>query len=110
MAVLTACEDSPAPGRFTVSLVSPNSAEGAATIRLVGPGLQGVVPITGEAYGRIRGDTLEVMVLRETPGLIRFGLDVSDVTRRPRAQVVQVAGPDNELRGALSDYVVEVYR
>ena len=105
-----ACEDSPGPGQFTVNLVSPNSAEGAALIRLVGPGLLGVSPIEGEVHGRIAGDTLEVVVLRETPGRLRFEVEVSDSGRRPRAQVVQVAGPNNELRGALSDYVAEVYR
>lgn len=107
---MTACDDDPVPGpgTLTVTLVSPNEAEGAARILLVGSGMGTVQAVEGEVHTRARGDTLSVLVLRPVAGLLRFTVQVADTTRRPRAAVVQVAGPDNRLRPALMGYSVEV--
>lgn len=112
LALLPGCDDDPPPGAgtVTVTLVSPEVGEGAARIRLVGPGMGEVTAIEGEVHARVRGDTLSVLVLRPDAGLLRFGLQVADTTRLPRGSVVQVAGPDNQLRAALPGYRVEVAR
>lgn len=100
----------PGPGTLTVTLVSPTQAEGAAQIRLVGPGMGAAAPLEGELHVRRRGDTLSVLVLRPDSGSLRFLLQVEDTTRRPRGSVVQVAGPDNAVRAALGGYAVDIRR
>jgi len=110
--LLQGCDDDPAsgPGTLTVTLRSPNPAEGAARIQLVGRGMVTAAALEGEVHTRARGDTLEVLVLRPDPGILRFALQVDDTTRRPRGTVMQVAGPENLLRSALAGYEVEVVR
>ena len=112
LAAVLGCDEGPppGPGTLTVTLTSPTGAEGAARIRLVGKGLGAPVPIAGEVHARQRGDTMEVMVMLEEAGVLHFGVEVSDTTQKPRAEVVQVAGPDNRLRAALEGYDVEVRR
>ena len=104
------CDDAPTPGpgTLTVSLASPNQAEGAARLVLVGQGMGAASALDGEVHVRVRGDTMGVLLLRQDPGPLRFLLQVQDTTRKPRGSVVQVAGPDNELRPALLGYRVEV--
>ncbi|HSG48067.1 MAG TPA: hypothetical protein VLA43_09665, partial [Longimicrobiales bacterium] len=110
--VLQGCDDGPvaAGGTLTVHLRSPNPAEGAARIQLVGRGMGTATALEGEVHTRTRGDTLEVLVLRPDPGILRFALQVEDTTRRPTGTVMQVAGPENTLRSGLAGYVVEVVR
>jgi uncharacterized lipoprotein YajG len=110
--LLTGCDDAPVsgPGTLTVTLTSPNPAEGAARVRLVGRGMGSVSALEGEVHTRVRGDTVSVLVLRQDPGILRFLVQVEDTTRKPRAAVVQVAGPDNVIRPALMGYGVEVGR
>lgn len=109
---LHGCDDDPAsgPGTLTVTLMSPNAAEGAARVQLVGHGMGAATALEGEVHTRVRGDTLDVLVLRPDPGILRFALQVDDTTRRPRGTVLQVAGPENVLRSALAGYAVEVVR
>lgn len=109
---LVACEDGPPPGAglLTVTIESPNAAEGAARLVLVGPGMVRTVEIDGPVATRVRGDTMSVLVMRPDPGVLRFGLEVADTTRKPTGTLVQVAGPDNRLRSALAGYGVEVRR
>ncbi len=108
----TACDDSPPAGSgpLTVSVTSPNGAEGAAQLRLVGPGLGAVSPVTGEVFGDARGDTLEVVVMRPDGGDLVFAVQVQDTTRKPQVELVAVAGPGDAMRAALSGYSVEVRR
>lgn len=104
------CDDAPVPGpgTLTVSLASPNGVEGAARLVLIGPGMGTVSSLDGEVHVRVRGDTMGVILMRQDPGPLRFLLQVEDTTRKPRGSVVQVAGPDNEIRPALMGYRVEV--
>jgi hypothetical protein len=113
-ALVAACDTGPATpagsGPLTISVESPRGAEAAAVVRLVGPGLGSAAPIDSEVYSDRRGDTLRVIVLREEPGLLRFTVEVQDTTRKPLAELVEVAGADNLLQGAVQDYAVEVRR
>ena len=110
LALVAGCDGGPpsGAGTVTVELTSPEGGEGAALVRLVGPGLRTVTSLEGEAHAAARGDTLDVFVLRADAGPLRFGLQLQDTTARPRGEVIQVAGPDNRLRPSLAGYGVEV--
>lgn len=110
--LVAACDDGFASGAgtITVALTSPEAGEGAALVRLVGPGLRAVTPLEGEAHAAARGDTLDVFVLRSNAGPLRFALHLQDTTAVPRGEVLQVAGPDNRVRASLAGYGVEIGR
>ena len=95
-----------APGTLTAIVESPNGAEGAALIRLIGEGVASVEPLTGDLYSSVLGDTTRVVVLLDTPGDIAFRLNVADTTRLPVVTLLQVADGQNELRAGLSGYSV----
>lgn len=106
------CTDGPAPGPGTLaaSLVSPHGAEGAAVLELVGPGIEGVSGGAGaRVWGRPGGgDTVAVVVVADQPGALTFRVAVADTLLRPEVRVVEVAGPDDALRGVLAGYRVEL--
>ena len=112
LAVATAaCGDSgpeSAPGTLTATLVSPNGAEGSALFSLVGPGINGVRPVEGWAFAESTGDTTRVVVVGDQDGVLRFQVELADTTRKPVTSVLQVAGPDDALRAALTAYEVEI--
>ena len=109
---LGGCDADPprASGTLVVTVQSPNDAEGGARLVLVGSGMISATALDGEVHTRVRGDTMGVVVLRPDPGLLRFALQVEDTTRKPRGALVQVVGPDNQVRPALLGYEVEVVR
>ncbi|UCC25110.1 MAG: hypothetical protein JSU98_15495 [Gemmatimonadales bacterium] len=109
---LGGCDADPprAPGTLVVTVQSPNEAEGGARLVLVGSGMIEATALEGEVHTRVRGDTMGVLVLRPDPGRLRFALQVEDTTRKPRGALVQVVGPDNQVRPALLGYEVEVTR
>ena len=110
--VAVACGDQgPASGpeMLTVQVVSPNGAEGAALVRLIGPGLGDVTPDAGRAFSDLRGDTLNVVVVNEAGGDLRFRVALADTTRPPQGVLLEVSGPDDAVR-ALAGYAVEVRR
>lgn len=111
LASATACDSGPdpGPGTLTATVVSPNGAEGAAVLSVFGDGLQGVSAVQGRAFGELDGDTLRVVVVGDG-GTLRFGLQVADTTRKPTGVVVEVAGPDDELRPSVAGYSVEFVR
>lgn len=106
-----ACGDQgpvPAAGTFAVTVVSPNGAEGAAVVVLVGEGLREASAVEGRVFSDRRGDTLRVVVAQEPAGTLQFLIAVDDTTQRPTGSVLEVAGPDDQLRPALAGYVLEV--
>lgn len=108
---LVACGDAgptSAPGTMTVTVDSPQGAEGAAVVDLVGPGLGGASALDGRVFSEPRGDTLRVVVVAEPAGTLRFGVEVPDTTRPPVATLHEVAGPDDRLRVPFGGYRVEV--
>ncbi len=94
------------PGILTATVESPNGAEGAALIRLIGGGVAFVEPLTGALHTSVLGDTTKVLVVLDTPGDIAFRLNVADTTRPPVATLIQVADGQNELRAGLIGYSV----
>lgn len=95
-----------APGILTARVESPNGAEGAALIHLIGGGVTFVEPLTGVLHTSVIGDTTKVLVVLDTPGEIAFRLNVADTTRPPVATLIQVADGHNELRAGLLGYSV----
>ncbi len=96
------------PGTFIATLESPNGAEGALWIRLIGGGVSSVQPLTGELFTSTSGDTTKVLVMLATPGDVAFRVQVADTTQPPIAVVLQVADRDNRLRGSLRGYEVRL--
>lgn len=108
VAVVACGDEGPAAGTMTATVVSPNGDEGAAIVVLLGTGLGEATAIEGRVFSERRGDSLRVVVARDPAGTLRFAIDVEDVTRPPVGAVVEVAGPDDQLRTVLGGYDVEV--
>src|SRR5688572_1210619 len=82
--VFAACDGSDsAPGTMTATVVSPNGAEGAAHVTIFGPGVVSVGQIDARTYSNLTGDTMQVVVVRDQPGQLRFSVQVADTTRPP---------------------------
>lgn len=112
--VTAACSDTappPGPGTLTATVVSPNGAEGAAIVEVFGPGIGDVGALEGRAHSEHRGDTVRVVIVRDDAGGgLRFTLAVTDTTQHFTGRVLEVAGPDDQLRLGVSAYSVEVRR
>jgi outer membrane lipoprotein SlyB len=110
LAALAACDGggAPMPGVLTATVVSPGGAEGAAHVRLIGAGTLGVQALDARTFSHRRGDTVDVVVVRGTPGELRFLVQVADTTARPAGAVVEVADGENRLRSNLGAYRLEV--
>jgi len=108
-AVAAACDDpSPVGGVLTATLVSPHGAEGAAYVTLFGPGILEVGALSARTFSNVRGDTVDVVIVRDQPGELRFTLSVADASRPPAAVVVEVADGENRLRADAHLYRLEV--
>jgi hypothetical protein len=108
---LSACgtdDSGPTPGVLTATLVSPNGPEGAAHVRLFGEGIVEVRALDARTFSNVRGDTVNVVVVRDQPGDLRFLVSLADQSRVPVAAVVEVAGGDDKLRTNLQTYRVEI--
>lgn len=102
-------EDKSGSGSLTVSLLSPNGAEGSAVFELVGGmGLSTVSPIGGEVIYQHFGGSSRIVVVMDEPGVVRFKVRTEDIQELPEVNLIQVAGGGNELRGSLAGYTVEV--
>ena len=99
----------PTPGTLTVRLDSPAGSESAARFRLVGEGIRQIGASEGRVFSASHGDTTDVVVVLQFPGDVRFRLSVADTADLPNMSVVEVAGPDNALRG-LGGYSIEAVR
>jgi hypothetical protein len=88
--------------------VSPNGPEGAAHLRLFGEGIVEVRALDARTFSNVRGDTVNVVVVRDQPGDLRFLVSLADQSRVPVVAVVEVAGGDDKLRTNLQSYRVEI--
>jgi hypothetical protein len=112
-ALLTGCDDEvqpiAEPGTIEVVVASPAGAEGAALIE-VGAAVSGATSPGGQAFVRPVGASTRVAIVRTAGGELRVLFDVPDVHRPPEMRLLQVAGPDDQLRADLSGYRLEVSR
>jgi hypothetical protein len=90
-------------------VVSPNGAEGAAMVTLVGPGIREIAAAGGRVFSWPHGDTVVVVVVNESGGDLSFDVSVADTTRPPTGVLVEVSGPDDRIR-ALAGYSLEIRR
>ena len=109
--LLAGC-DSDGPGLtagvLTATLVSPNGPEGAAHLKLFGEGITEVRALDARTFSYTRGDTVNVVVVRDQPGDLRFLVALADTTRVPSVSIAEVAGADDELRSSVQGYRVEM--
>ena len=73
----------PVPGDMVATLVSPNGAEGAAVFETTSETIRDVSAETGDLFFGTLTGTTRIIVVLETPGVIRFTLAVDDVNQPP---------------------------
>lgn len=95
------------PGTMTATLDSPNGPEGAAVVTLLGDGIGEVTSAGGtEVHSRAGDGSVRVVLIDLDGGDLAFRVAVADTTQPPSTVVVQVAGPDDELRSGVEGYSV----
>ena len=110
LAIAVAGCDSAGPddnGTRTVSL-SPEAVNGSAVIHLTGGAIRNVTSTDGPVFFAARGDTTRVVLLRVTPGPIRFDVQLDDPSASLTGAAIQVGTAENTLRPDPSVYRVEV--
>ncbi|UCG87192.1 MAG: hypothetical protein JSW71_01195 [Gemmatimonadota bacterium] len=110
ISVSTGCDvtDPGADGDVEVSLRSPNETDGAALLELVGPVRNVVMLDHGRLLTHTAGDSTWVFVALETPGRIRFLVQLTPGGAVPSVSVIQVSDGDDRLRADLEDYSVRL--
>jgi hypothetical protein len=102
-------------GTWLAKLSSPNGAEGAAVVELVGKGILNVSTAGGGIlFQQPHGDTMRVVAMADTSvnhgGTIQFHVKMAEGSAAPAATVLQVAAPNDALRGSLAGYRVDLSR
>lgn len=113
-AVFLGCDSTPVdvtgPGILNAVLISPNGAEGAAVLQLIGPGLGQVTAAEGDVFAEHGSDGVRLVIVLDQPGDIKFRIAVDDVGDFPTWEVIEVADGANELRPSSSGYSMEFAR
>lgn len=113
LSLLVACTDQspPGPGILTATLKSPNGAEGAALVVLMGPGIGEVTPVgSNQLYSNSSLDEVRIVLINQNDGTLAFRVEVADTTIEPTAIVEEVANPHNQIRLTLDGYQLEFRR
>jgi len=98
------------PGAIFVDLQSPNGDEGAAVFEIEDPlGLADLTPSGGWLLHEVGEGKTRVVVILTTPGAIQFQVRSDDVRDLPVISLIQVAGPENDLR-SLEGYHVDLFQ
>ena len=109
--VLAACDrstDPGGPGTLTAFLISPNGAEGAAILDVVGE-VESVSSTNDvRAFSSTTPTGKRVIVVRSTPGPLSVNFRVPDVSRPPQVSVIEVADGGDRIRASLNGYRVEL--
>ena len=99
------------PGMMTATVTGPNGPEGAAVVIILDEAVDQISPVGDtEVYLRVGGSSTHVVLINQAGGSLSFEVAVADTTQPPPALVQEVAGPDDELRTDVTDYVVEFRR
>jgi hypothetical protein len=106
--------DIPEPGYLVASITLPGTEDRAVLVTINGPGITGADGgISGYVvHQRSDGGALRIAAfgeLRSGP-LLRFRVPDARAVSQYTAQVLEVSGPQNELRDALGEYRVELAR
>lgn len=107
-AVATACDSTepPAGGTYRAVLESPNGAEGGASIRVTGGGIERITSATGQVFSEANSSGARVVILREPAGTLEFDVVVGPGHGAPTAEVTEVVDGGDQVRPALSGYRV----
>ena len=98
------------PGTLAARVVGPTPDDGAAHLRLVGSGIGTVTAPGGRVFLGRSGDTLDVVVALETPGVLELRVALTDTTSLPTAAILEVSGPDDQLRSSTGGSALEWVR
>ncbi len=90
----------------TAQLVSPHGAEGAFLVEISGV-VGEVEAIEGELFQVAKEDDSRVFVFLDSPGTLRFQVTLPAGNDSPTYTILEVAGPDDELRSDLGSYRLE---
>ena len=104
---LAACADgstepSP-PGMIDVVLTSPNGPEGGLLVEIDGP-IRTVETDTGHLFRNDAEGRTQVLIVLDSPGDITFSIGVPNGAALPEYRIIEVSGPDDQLRTDLSAY------
>ncbi|MCH7874738.1 MAG: hypothetical protein IH965_05510 [Gemmatimonadetes bacterium] len=110
------CGDStepPVAGAVTVSLVTPNTDDGAVAVTITGPGLNALVSVTTsyEVFWRLVSETeVRALVFGNLTAGPLVTVNVSDLNQLASiaGAVTEVAQRNDELRSDLSGYAITV--
>ena len=116
VALLAGCSDAPEAGSILVEITADVELA-AATVELLGDGIQGVSETPGSW---VAGEPLDVpegtpgyraVIVAETPGTLVLTLEVADLDAAlPEVQVLEAVGADNKHLADLSRVSAEVRR
>jgi hypothetical protein len=100
------------PGTVSIRFDSPNTGDGALKLSLSGPGITAVTA-SGDLMVFSRqggGTTTTIAIFGELADGLIVTFDVPDLAdlESYRATLLEVAGPDNNLRASLAGYSVSV--
>jgi hypothetical protein len=115
VALLTgACGDAaqPDPGGVWVGTITGSGAQsaGAAVVALTGPGIEAATALDSRAYTHAAGDTVRVVLVRDTPGMLRFSIRLARGSTLPHATVLELADGANELVTPATPFAVSFTR
>ena len=104
-----ACDSTPPneSGTLTAVLVSPNGAEGAAILDVVGDFESITAGNEVSLFTTPSANGMRAIVVRPAAGELSVRIAVDDVSRPPAVSIVEVSDGDDKLRTSLSGYRVE---
>ena len=91
------------PGMIDVVLTSPNGPEGGLLVEIDGP-VRTVETDTGHLFRNDAEGRTQVLIVLDSPGDITFSIGVPNGTALPEYRIIEVSGPDDQLRTDLSAY------
>jgi hypothetical protein len=100
----------PAGGDYDAVLQSPNGAETAAQLELVGAGIEDVRADSAYLASSTVSDGRRVVIVRAQPGTLRFRVRMAQGQTPPTVRVLDVAAPDDQARASLAGYSVTFVR